>query len=72
MLFDENDNLIVDGWMEFILEGDFFIAFWKFLEIYENGKCVFDKNDGLIPEHVKMKLPDSIKHLYTDTVKGRL
>jgi hypothetical protein len=30
-VFDHSDNLVADGWMEFINEGDLFIVYWEFV-----------------------------------------
>lgn len=65
-LFDNNDNLIVDGWMDFICEKtyDIFIVYWDFLSIYENGKRVKIKETPGIPSHIIEILPDKLKEKY--------
>lgn len=62
-LFDTSDNLIAEGWMEFIHEGDFFMVYWNYLTIIQGGKIIFDKKRG-IPNHVWEKIPANIRHTY--------
>jgi hypothetical protein len=54
-VFDNHENLVADGWMEFIHEGDFFLAYWNYVTTWEsdkklgwhyksqNDKCELDK-----------------------------
>jgi len=65
-LFDTNDNLIVDGWMDFIFEefNSIFIVYWHFLSIYQNGIRIERKETKDIPPHVIKKLPDKLKSKY--------
>lgn len=37
-LYDNNNYLVAEGWMEFVHSGDFFIAYWEFLSVFEGGK----------------------------------
>lgn len=62
-LFDTNDNLIVDGWMDFISEKsyDIFIVYWDFLSIYENEKRLKIKETPGIPSHIIEILPAKLK-----------
>ncbi len=62
-LFDSKDNLIAGGWMDFILEGDFFLAYWEFVTTYDNGKVLKEKRSVGIPEHVWQQIPNEYKHL---------
>lgn len=66
MVFNELDELIVDGWMEFIYEKDrnLFIAFWEFLDIFIDGQEVSKKNKSGIPEHIIDLLPFDLKEKY--------
>jgi hypothetical protein len=50
--------------MEFIHEGDFFIAYWEFVKTFDNEKVVGQKDKPGIPEHIWEKLPDNIKPNY--------
>lgn len=65
-LFDNNNTLIVDGWMDFILEREYhiFIVYWNFLSIYENKKRVQIKETPGIPPHIIKTLPDILKEKY--------
>lgn len=66
-LFDENDNLIFEGWMEFINDYDeinnckYFIAFWDYLDVYENGSFVNIKTEPGLPTHILKILPENLK-----------
>ncbi|QMW02970.1 hypothetical protein [Spirosoma foliorum] len=63
-LFDTNDQLIVDGWMEFIHEGNFFLAYWEFIAVWEEQKKVFEKAKPGIPDHIWQQIPDDLKWNY--------
>jgi len=67
-LFDTNDNLIIDGWMDFISEKshDIFIVYWDFLSIYENEKRVTIKETPGIPSHIIEILPAKLKEKYVN------
>jgi len=65
-VYDNQDNLVADGWMEFIHENDFFIVYWDTLttiDPYKSFKKLADKKIG-IPEHIWTKIPDEIKPKY--------
>lgn len=64
LVFDEHDDLVADGWMEFIHEGAFFLVYWEYVTIWQNSKEIFDKAEAGIPDHVWIELPDSIKWNY--------
>lgn len=61
LLFDEQDDLVVDGWMEFIHEGDFFLVYWDYVTVWQNGEEIFDKPKPGIPDHIWAQLPDYVK-----------
>jgi len=63
-IYDKDDRLVADGWMEFVHDGDFFITYWEFIEIFDNEKVVRQKDKPGIPEHIWAKLPDDIKTNY--------
>ena len=62
-LFDLNDDIIAEGWMDFIHVPDFFLAYWDHLEFldprFSNGKMQFG-----IPPHIWQKIPESFKLNY--------
>lgn len=62
-VFDTGDNLIADGWMEFIHEDAFFLVYWDMVTTYSDDKIIIDKKSG-IPNHVWTKIPDNIKSSY--------
>jgi len=58
-----------DGWMEFIQEGDFCLAYWDQITVWENNKELFSKDFGissfafaLVPEELRWHLKDVRKH----------
>jgi hypothetical protein len=65
-LFNNNDILLADGWMDFIIEKDYdiFIVYWDYLSIYENNKRVKIKETPGIPPHIIELLPDKLKEKY--------
>ncbi|MEK3905286.1 hypothetical protein [Paenibacillus sp. FSL R7-0179] len=66
MVFDANDELVADGWMEFIHEDVLFIAYWEFLSEYLAGKEKVLKKDSGLPMHIYNQLPDPIKLKYNN------
>ncbi|MCA1032877.1 hypothetical protein LCL95_17850 [Bacillus timonensis] len=62
-VFNEDDELLADGWMEFIhdKDKDFFISFWDFLSIYKYGRETEVKKEIGLPNHIIEKLPNSIR-----------
>lgn len=60
----ESNQLIAEGWMDFVHEGPFFLAYWDYVTIWKNGKKVFDKRKLGIPSHVWEQIPDDIKWNY--------
>jgi hypothetical protein len=60
-VFDDNDEPIADGWMEFIHRGQFFIAYWDFLTIWDKDKIIFEKKGPNVPKHILMQIPDDLK-----------
>ncbi|MFM7859057.1 MAG: hypothetical protein ACKO96_45820, partial [Flammeovirgaceae bacterium] len=60
-VFDQNDNLIADGWMEFIHRGQFFLAYWEFVTIWDKDTKVFEKKTPGMPGHILNQIPDDIK-----------
>jgi hypothetical protein len=60
-VFDNNDNPIADGWMEFIHRGQFFLAYWEFVTTLDKEKKIFEKKEPGIPEHILKLIPDDIK-----------
>jgi hypothetical protein len=63
-VFDNSDNLVADGWMEFIHENDFFIAYWEFVSTWDGNKKLKEKKEVGLPNHIWKKLPDEIKTKY--------
>jgi hypothetical protein len=65
-VFDNNDNLVADGWMEFIHDGNFFLVYWDMVTTYHMDKVLADKKTPGIPDHIWAKIPDDIKPNYID------
>lgn len=67
-VYDDQDNLIADGWMEFIHENDFFIVYWDTVTTinpYKSFEILADKKKG-IPEHIWTIIPNGLKPNYID------
>lgn len=70
-VFDDANNIVADGWMEFIHEGSFFLVYWQFVTTWKGDEKLGEKKDAGIPEHVWQQIPDSIKPNYSqDKVKA--
>ncbi|AKG36181.1 hypothetical protein [Paenibacillus durus] len=54
MIFNKEDRLVADGWMDFIYlkEKDRFVVYWDFLDIYIDGKEFNVKTNSGVPEHI--------------------
>jgi hypothetical protein len=70
-VFNVNDEIVAEGWMEFIHDKsvNFFIAFWEYLHFINNdGEVVGVKKERGVPAHVMNKLPlstrENIKKFY--------
>ncbi len=63
-VFDNLDNLVAEGWMEFITDGKFFLAYWEFLTTWDNGVKLKEKREVGIPSHVWRQIPDELKMNY--------
>ena len=61
-----NNQLIAEGWMDFVHEGTFFLAFWDYLTVWENDAIVLDKNKAGIPDHVWERIPKDVRLNYQD------
>jgi hypothetical protein len=63
-IYDKDERLVADGWMEFIHEGDFLITYWEFVQTFDNDKVIGKKDKPGIPKHIWDKLSDDIKPNY--------
>ena len=64
-VFDVANQLIANGWMEFVHEGDFFfLAYWEFVQVWQGDEKCFEKSEPGIPNHIWQVIPDEIKGLY--------
>lgn len=65
-VFNEKDEHIAEGWMEFIHEPacDFFITYWEFLDFIDSGKEINIKDNVGIPYHIYHKIPENIRSNY--------
>ena len=65
-MFNEKDELIAEGWMEFIHEPtyNFFIAYWEFLSFFELGKEINIKDKVGIPLHIFNEIPQNARFKY--------
>ena len=64
LVFDENDKYLAGGWMEFIIDGSFFIAYWEYISTWDNNKKLKEKTKKGIPSHIWKQIPDDLKSKY--------
>jgi len=57
-LYNKLDELIAEGWMDFVHEDDFFVAYWDHL-LFRNHHPK-EKTEFGIPKHVLAMLPGNI------------
>ena len=65
-VYDNGDNLIADGWMNFIHEENFFIVYWDVVTTYFSNTTLVDKKAFGIPDHIWTNIPDEFKLNYFD------
>ncbi|KAA9324958.1 hypothetical protein [Adhaeribacter soli] len=65
LVLDENNQIVADGWMEFILEPDFFLAYWDHITTREGKKKLSEKQMPGIPKHVWKQIPEALKEKYS-------
>ena len=67
-IFNEKDEHVAEGWMEFIHEPgyDFFVAYWEFLDVFELGREICIKDNAGIPLHVYNKIPENVRFNFKD------
>lgn len=63
-VFDNLDNLVADGWMDFIFENELFIVYWEFVRTWDGNKKLKEKKEVGLPNHIWKKLPDELKLKY--------
>ena len=70
-IYDNNENLVAKGWMDFIAKHDdeFFIAYWKFIKIFDESRKIKNKSEATIPIHIWELLPEHIKEYCTKMAK---
>lgn len=61
---DRRQELVAEGWMEFIETGGSLEAFWWFLR---GGKdyAIQNKNSNCVPEHIWNRLGDDVRSLWS-------
>ncbi|MDQ8739404.1 hypothetical protein [Paenibacillus sp. LHD-38] len=62
-LYDDNQLLVADGWMDFITDEqkEILFVFWDQLELYVDGVIKTVRGFEGIPEHITQKLNDSLR-----------
>lgn len=61
-IFNKKNELVAEGWMEFVHAGNnFMIIYWDFISIVVNKKLVDIKTKPGIPEHIWKIIPEEIK-----------
>lgn len=62
-VYDNDDKIVADGWMEFIHEPNFFLAYWDCVTTWNGDKKINEKEFGL-PEHIWIQIPEGIRSRY--------
>ena len=65
-VFDSSDKLVAEGWMEFVKEDDFFLAYWEFVVTWEGNKKLSEKSATGMPPWVWKQLSESVRAKYKD------
>jgi len=63
-VFDQNDQRIADGWLEYIHEENFLLIYWDFLDSYTNEQATILKSICGIPLHIFDQISDQFKEKY--------
>lgn len=69
ILANKQESIKADGWMDFIQEGDFFLAYWDQITVSQNDRELFSKDFGissfayeLVPEELRWHLKEAGNH----------
>lgn len=69
ILTDKQASIKANGWMGFIQEGNFFLAYWDQITVWQNNNEIFSKDFGissfafdLVPEELPWHLKEARKH----------
>lgn len=66
-VYDNSNNLIAEGWMDYINSSEyldkstFFITYWDNVIIWNNKEKLFEKLEFGIPNHIWEKIPENLK-----------
>jgi hypothetical protein len=60
-VFNSQSELIAEGWMEFIHQNNFFLAFWDYVTTWENNKKIAEKINFGVPNHIRDLVPHELK-----------
>ena len=63
-VYDNQNSLVADGWMEFILENETFIVYWEFVTVWGDKNKLKEKTNAGIPSHIWTKIPNELRTLY--------
>ena len=65
-VFDDKNNVVADGWMEFIHDEktNFFLTYWEFVRTYDKGRKVMEKSIVGIPDHIWKRLSKDLQSIW--------
>ena len=66
LVLDENNAIVADGWMDFILEPDLFLPYWDHITTREGKKKLAEKQMPGIPKHIWKQIPMELREKYSD------
>jgi len=55
LVFDKMENLLADGWMDFI-DGPKLVVYWNFIETWKGSQRLAEKSTPSVPKHVLDKI----------------
>jgi hypothetical protein len=64
IVFDDRNNLIADGCMDFICNDFFAICYWDVITVWNNGQIAREKKEQGIPSHIWRQLPGTLMSRY--------
>jgi hypothetical protein len=66
LVLDENNQVVADGWMDFIIDPDLFLPYWEHVTTREGKKKLSEKQMPGIPKHVWKQLPLELREKYSN------
>lgn len=65
LILDENNAIVADGWMDYIIDEDLFLPYWEHITTREGKKKLAEKQMPGIPKHVWKEIPIALREKYS-------